>query len=78
MSEVEPITHLLALGVIILVSGFFAVMAFGMACAKQMYDDIDDDIDDDCATRNLLDPEPGEIDTTYYPDDDEDNVIFRR
>ena len=68
MNEVEPITHLLSLGVIMLVSGFFALKSFGIDCAKQMHEEIDDDCD----------PEPGEVDTTYYPDDEEeDNVIFR-
>ena len=65
MNDIEPITHLLALGVIILVAGILAVAAVWMA----LYDE-------DTADFEIEEMEPGEIDTTYYPDD-EDSVIFR-
>lgn len=65
MKEVEPLTHYLALGVIILVSGFFAVMSVGMALyGKEMEEDFEEP-----------EYEDGEIDATYYPND-EDSVIF--
>lgn len=65
MNTVEPVTHFLALGVIILVSGFFALMVFGMACYKSGIE----------TDESEFETEPGEIDATYYPDD-EDHVIF--
>ena len=68
MNEIEPITHFLALGAIILVAGFFAALFAGAALYKHTVERMDEE-----------DPEyePGEIDATYYPDD-EDSVIFRQ
>jgi len=63
MNHVDPITHLLALGIIILTAAFFAVMFCGMALSEKIEEEMDDS-----------ELEPGEIDATYYPDDD--TVIF--
>ena len=64
MNHVDPITHIMALGTIILVSGFFAVMFAGMALFGKLEEEMD-----------APDFEPGEIDNTPYPEDEE-NVIF--
>lgn len=67
MNEVEPITHCLALGVIILVSAIFATLAFGMACCKTNIKDLDE---------WDWEPEQGDIDTANYfnKEDDEEHI----
>jgi len=65
MNPVEPITHFLALGIIILVAGIAATAAVWMA----LYDEEHPDFE-------IEEHEPGEIDLTYYPEEDDD-VIFR-
>ena len=57
----------LAVGVIILVSAIVGLILFPLALKDGLVDNPD---------AWDYEPEPGEIDTTYYPDDDEDNVIF--
>jgi len=59
----NPITHLLALGTILIVAGFFAVMFAGMALFEK-------DVEESSEPTY----EPGEIDDTNDPDDD--SVIF--
>ena len=64
MNEIEPITHYLALATIILAAGFMAVVTTGMALYGKTGQG-----------RKEPEYEDGEIDATYYPDDD-DSVIF--
>lgn len=64
MNKIDPITHVLTLGTILLVAAFFAVLFAGMA----LFEKIDGDID-------TCEFDPCEIDNTPYPLED-DELIF--
>ena len=67
MNKIIQILRFIAVGVIILVSAIVALILFPLALKDGLVENPD---------AWDYETEPGEIDITYYPDDDEDNVIF--
>jgi hypothetical protein len=71
LSTIDTTTHILALAIVLIVSAFIAAIFTGAVLYERTAKNLEGD-----KPELGPDPDPAEIDTTYYPDDDE--VIFRR